>query len=128
MDVQRRSLTHDGLQLGRSSVAELLDAGEVLQQSQSLDAAHPGDLLDHTQHQRVQQLKRSPPPERVVPTVHVDLETRRHTIDESTLRDPGEKCERQTEPSSSGDAGQLGNSRKAERTTATARTQTHATR
>lgn len=57
VDLQSCSLTDDGLQLSRGSVAQLLDTAEALQQSQSLDTAHPGDLLDHSQDQGVQQLK-----------------------------------------------------------------------
>lgn len=76
MDVQRCSLAYDGLQLNGDSVAQLLQAAELLQQSQSLDAAHPRDLLEHPQRQGVQQLMASPPPERVLPAVHVDLESR----------------------------------------------------
>lgn len=48
VDLQRCSLTYDGLQLSRGSVAELLDTGEVLQQGQSFDPAHPRDLLDQS--------------------------------------------------------------------------------
>lgn len=74
VDVQSCSLAYDGLQLSRGGVAQPLEAAEVPQQSQSLDVAHPRDLLHHPQDQGVQQLKRRPPPERVLPAVHVDLE------------------------------------------------------
>lgn len=57
VDEQSCSLTYNGLQLRRSSIAELLEAGEVLQQSEGLNRAYPGDLQDHTQDQWVQQLK-----------------------------------------------------------------------
>lgn len=70
-------MTHDGLQLGGGGVAELLEAGEVLQQGQSFDPADPGDLLDHSQDQRVRQLKRTPPPEGVLLALPMDLETMR---------------------------------------------------
>lgn len=73
-DVQSCSRTHQGLQLSGSSVAQLLEAAEVLQQGQSLDPAHPGDLLDHVQDLGVQQLEAAPPPERVLPAVQLDLE------------------------------------------------------
>lgn len=74
VDVLGGGLAHDGLQLGGVGVAELLDTGEVLQQGQSFDPAHPGDLLDHGEDQRVQEPRRSPPPERVLPALPVNLE------------------------------------------------------
>lgn len=77
VDLLSCSLTHDGLQFGGGGVAELLDAGEVLQQGQRFDLADPGDLLDQSQDQRVQQLERTPPPEGVLPALPVDLETMR---------------------------------------------------
>lgn len=75
MDLLSCSLTHDGLQLGGGGVAELLDAGELLQQGQSFHPAHPGDMLHQSQDQRVQQPGRSPPPEGVLSALPVDLET-----------------------------------------------------
>lgn len=80
VDLLSRRLTHDGLQLGGGGVAEPLHTGEVLQQSQSFDPAHPGDLLHQSQDQRVQQLAGSPPPERVLPALTVDLWTRTAAI------------------------------------------------
>lgn len=69
MDLLSGSLTHNGLQLGGGGVAEPLDAGEMLQQGQSFDPADPGELLDQSQDQRVQELGRTPPPERVLPAL-----------------------------------------------------------
>lgn len=57
VDLLSCSLAYDGLQLNRGSVAELLDAGEVLQQGQSFDPADPRDLLDQSQDQGVHQLE-----------------------------------------------------------------------
>lgn len=73
VDVLSRCLTHDELQLPGLGVAELLDAGEVLQQGLSFDLANSRDLLDQSQNQRVQQLKRRPPPEGVLPALPIDL-------------------------------------------------------
>lgn len=80
MDLLSASLAHDGLQLAGGGVAELLDAGEVPQQHQSFDLAHPGDLLDQSQDQRVQQAGRALPPEGVLPTLPVNLETTRTSL------------------------------------------------
>lgn len=66
--------THHELQLGGGGVAELLDAGEALQQVHGFDPADPGDLLDQGQDDGVQQPGGARPPERVLPAVPVDLD------------------------------------------------------
>ncbi|XP_042267594.1 uncharacterized protein LOC121897268 [Thunnus maccoyii] len=81
VDLLSSSLTHDGLQLGGGGVTELLDAGEMLQQGQSFDPAHPRDLLYQGQDQGVQQPRRTPPPERVLPALHMDLQRIRAASD-----------------------------------------------
>lgn len=86
VDLLSRRSTHDGLQLGRGGATEPLHTGEVLQQSQSLDPAHPGDLLHQSQDQRVQQLAGSPPPERVLLALTVDLWTRTAAIKHANVR------------------------------------------
>lgn len=80
VDLLSASLAHDGLQLGGGGVAELLDAGEVPQQHQSFDLAHPGDLLDQSQDQRVQQAGRALSPEGVLPSLPVNLQTTRTSL------------------------------------------------
>lgn len=75
VDLLSDGWTHEGLQVRRVGVTELLEAGEVLQQYQSFDPAHPGDLLDHSQNQGVQQPGRAPSPEGVL-SAPVDLEVR----------------------------------------------------
>lgn len=77
MDLLSGCLTHDGLQLDGGGVAELLDAGEALQQGQSFDPPHPWDLLHQSQDGRVQQPRGARPPEGVLPAVPVDLEATR---------------------------------------------------
>lgn len=75
VDLLSDSLTHKGLQFSGGGVAELLDAGEVLQQGQSFDLAHPRDLLHQSQDQRVPQPSGTLPSEGVVSALPVDLET-----------------------------------------------------
>lgn len=75
VDLLSGSVTHKGLQVSGSSAAELLDAGEVLQQGQSFDFTHPRNLLHQSQDQRVPKPRRTLPSEGVVSALPVDLET-----------------------------------------------------
>ena len=75
VDLLSCSLTHDGLQLVGGGIAELVNAGELLQQRQSFDPADPGDSLHQNQDLWVQQQRGTPPPEGVLSTLPVDLET-----------------------------------------------------
>lgn len=87
VDLLRRRLAHDGLQLTEGGAAQQLHTGEMLQQRQGLDLADPRYLLHHGQDQWVQQLAGSPPAERVLPALTVDLWWTRAAVTCSTLSD-----------------------------------------
>lgn len=75
VDVLSCSLPHHGLQLRGGGVAELPEAGKVLQQSQSFDPAHPRNLLHQSQDLRLQQPRHRPPSEGVLSVLPQDLES-----------------------------------------------------
>lgn len=87
VDLLRRRLAHDGLQLTEGGAAQPLHTGEMLQQRQGLDLADPRYLLHHGQDQRVQQLAGSPPAEWVLPALTVDLWWTRAAVTCSTHSD-----------------------------------------
>lgn len=49
----RHRLAHNGLQLFKGGTAQLMQTGEVLQQSKGLDPANPGYLLHQSEDERV---------------------------------------------------------------------------
>lgn len=79
VDLLSHRLAHYGLQLFRRCTAELLDAGEMLQQGQSFDPAHTRDLLNKSQNQGVQQPTRTSP-EDVLPAIGLNLERAKRNI------------------------------------------------
>lgn len=94
VDLLCHRLAHNGLKLSQGGAAQLMQTGEVLKQSQSLDPAHPGYLLHQSQDQRVQQLAGSPSAKRVLPALTVDLWSKRTPQAHGVVSDLKLKCEK----------------------------------